>query len=143
MDTPTRNRAIAETLSAAGLSAGLVWEPAYACPNGHDNHADGCLDVCENFEQGIGHLCVYCQAPIGRGGSRDFTDPAVLFPALRAWCQLDRDHRGWSVDVGEDDGEIAAWVRDNYKGSVVEHGCLDDDAVAILAQAFCILLTSP
>ncbi len=85
------NTAIADAMGTLGLPEALAWEPAYQCPNGHENHDDGCRHVCGQFDQEIGDACVTCQAPIGRGGPREFRDPRWLFPALEAYS----DKTGW------------------------------------------------
>lgn len=85
------NTDIADAMGVLGLPEALAWEPAYLCPNGHANHDDGCRHVCGQFDQEIGDACVTCQAPIGRGGPRDFRDPRWLLPALEAYS----DKTGW------------------------------------------------
>ena len=114
------NTALAAKLALV-LGEAAVYDPADNCPQGHSN-----LDPeCGGFERKAGELCIFCvfKAPgwnsgnlkqgytahlndaawhpewrIERGEPKDFTEPAILIPAVKAWAALDVERRGFSID---------------------------------------------
>lgn len=137
VDIDTRNREIADALTAQGFPESLAWErtPGYRCADGHSQlwaRADGQCWVKN------------CQQPMEPNPRvpHDFTNAEFLLPAVEAWCDHVNAYWTWQrVAMALPGQEYAAHIMTvTPTPEVKEWGAFGTTPTEALWQAFAAAL---